>query len=81
MRDGKCVSVTLKNVPAFAFALDAALDLEGHGSITIDISYGGMIYAIVDAAALGFEIVRRMRPASSRCWVSRSEQRLASSIP
>jgi proline racemase len=56
-RDGKCVSVTLKNVPAFAFSLDAKLELEGRGSITIDISYGGMIYAIADAAALGFEIV------------------------
>jgi proline racemase len=33
------------------------LELAGHGSITIDIAYGGMIYAIVDAAALGFEIV------------------------
>jgi proline racemase len=54
---GKCVSVTLKNVPAFAFALDAVLELVGHGSIVIDIAYGGMIYAIVDAAALGFEIV------------------------
>ena len=54
---GKCVSVTLKNVPAFVFALDAVLEVAGHGSITIDIAYGGMIYAIVDAAALGFEIV------------------------
>jgi len=56
-RAGKCVSVTLKNVPAFAFAIDAPLELDGHGTILIDISYGGMIYAIVDAAALGFEIV------------------------
>lgn len=57
-RDGKCVSVTLKNVPAFAFALDAPLEVAGlTASITIDISYGGMIYAIVDAAALGFEVV------------------------
>jgi trans-L-3-hydroxyproline dehydratase len=57
-RDGKCVSVTLKNVPAFAFALDAPLEVAGLGaSITIDISYGGMIYAIVDAAALGFDVV------------------------
>ena len=55
--DGKCVSVTLKNVPAFAFALDAVLELPGIGRMTIDIAYGGMIYAIVDAAALGFEIV------------------------
>lgn len=56
-RDGKCVSVTLKNVPAFAFAIDAPLEVAGIGSINIDIAYGGMIYAIVDAAALGFEIV------------------------
>ena len=57
-RDGKCISVTLKNVPAFAFALDAPLEVAGLGaSIAIDISYGGMIYAIVDAAALGFEVL------------------------
>jgi trans-L-3-hydroxyproline dehydratase len=56
-RDGKCVSVTLKNVPAFAFALDAPLEVGGLGTIAIDIAYGGMIYAIVDAVALGFEIV------------------------
>jgi proline racemase len=56
-RAGKCVSVTLKNVPAFVFALDAPLELTGRSPITIDIAYGGMIYAIVDAAALGFEVV------------------------
>jgi trans-L-3-hydroxyproline dehydratase len=57
-REGKCVSVTLKNVPAFVFALDAPLEVDGLGtSVAIDIAYGGMIYAIVDAAALGFEVV------------------------
>ncbi|HEY4609781.1 MAG TPA: proline racemase family protein, partial [Ilumatobacteraceae bacterium] len=57
-RDGKCVSVTLKNVPAFVFALDEPLEVDGLAqTINIDIAYGGMIYAIVDAAALGFEIV------------------------
>jgi len=57
-RDGKCVSVTLKNVPAFVFALDAPVEVDGlAASITVDIAYGGMIYAIVDAAALGYEIV------------------------
>jgi proline racemase len=56
-RDGKCVSVTLKNVPAFAFTLDAPLEVAAlDASIAIDIAYGGMIYAIVDAAALGFEV-------------------------
>ncbi|MEP7202603.1 MAG: proline racemase family protein [Ilumatobacteraceae bacterium] len=57
-KDGKCVSVTLKNVPAFAFALDAQVEVDGLSSpISVDIAYGGMIYAIVDAAALGFQIV------------------------
>jgi proline racemase len=56
-RRGKCVSVRLRNVPAFAFAIDAPLQVEGLGTIKIDIAYGGMIYAIVDATALGFAIV------------------------
>ena len=56
--DGKCVSVTLKNVPAFVFALDAVVEVPGIASpISVDIAYGGMIYAIVDAASLGFAIV------------------------
>lgn len=56
-RDGKCVSVTLKNVPAFAFAIDAPLEVDGVGTVNIDIAYGGMIYAIVQAADVGFDVV------------------------
>ena len=55
-RDGKCVSVTLTNVPAFAIKLAASVEVPGHGTIKVDISYGGMIYAIVDAHALGFSV-------------------------
>lgn len=55
-RSGKCVSVTLANVPAFAAKLDAPLDVEGCGTIMVDIAYGGMFYAIADAQALGFEV-------------------------
>ncbi|MGF7159813.1 proline racemase [Rhodoligotrophos appendicifer] len=55
-RDGKCVSVTFENVPSFVFHLDAPLELEGHGTISVDVAYGGMIYALVDARALGFSI-------------------------
>jgi proline racemase len=55
-RNGKCVSVTLSNVPAFAAKLDAAVEIEGHGTIEADIAYGGMFFAIVDAKSLGFEI-------------------------
>ena len=52
-KDGKCESVTLTNVPAFALKLDAPIEVAGHGTILADISYGGMIYAIVDAKSLG----------------------------
>jgi proline racemase len=55
-RDGKCVSVTISNVPSFAAKLDAPLEVPGHGTIHVDIAYGGMFYAIVDAHALGFAV-------------------------
>lgn len=56
-RDGKCESVTFENVPAFVFALDAKVEVAGLGTMTVDVAYGGMIYVLVDAAALGFDIV------------------------
>jgi proline racemase len=55
-RDGRCESVEVTNVPAFADRLDAPLEVEGLGTLTVDVSYGGMWYAIADAAALGFAI-------------------------
>src|SRR5205085_1619653 len=55
-RDGRCESVEVTNVPAFADRLDAPLEAEGMGTLTVDVSYGGMWYAIADAAALGFAI-------------------------
>ena len=55
-RDGKCVSITFRNAPAFAERLDAPLELEGHGTINLDIAYGGMFFGIVDAKALGFSV-------------------------
>ena len=55
-RDGKCESVELTNVPCFAAHLDAQLEVEGLGSITVDVAFGGMWYAIADARALGFAL-------------------------
>ena len=57
-RDGKVEWVELENVPCFADRLDAPLEIEGLGTIEVDVAYGGMWYAIADAAALGFELVR-----------------------
>jgi len=55
-RDGKCESVELTNVPCFADRLDAPLEVEGLGTLTVDVAFGGMWYAIADAAALGFSL-------------------------
>jgi proline racemase len=54
--DGRVESVELTNVPSFADQLDARLDVPGLGVVTVDVAYGGMWYAIADAAALGFEL-------------------------
>jgi trans-L-3-hydroxyproline dehydratase len=52
--NGKCESVELTNVPSFAEHLDAALEVDGIGTLTVDVAFGGMWYAITDAHALGF---------------------------
>jgi trans-L-3-hydroxyproline dehydratase len=56
-RDGSCESVEFENVPSFAGQLDAPLEVEGLGTLTVDVAYGGMWYAIADAGTLGFALV------------------------
>ena len=56
-RDGKCVSVTFTNVPSFVFCLDEHVEVPGLGTLKVDVAYGGMIYVLVDAEALGYTIV------------------------
>ena len=55
-RDGRVESVELTNVPSFVARLDAPLEVEGLGTLIVDVAFGGMWYAIADAAALGFAI-------------------------
>jgi len=55
-RDGRCESVELTNVACFADRLDATLEVEGLGTLIVDVAYGGMWYAIADARALGFAL-------------------------
>jgi trans-L-3-hydroxyproline dehydratase len=55
-RGGRVESVELTNVPSFAAKLGASLHVDGLGTITVDVAFGGMWYAITDAAELGFAI-------------------------
>src|SRR4029077_17754883 len=43
-RDGRCESVELANVPCFADQLDSSLEVDGLGTITVDVAFGGMWY-------------------------------------
>ena len=55
-RDGRCESVELTNVPCFADRLDVAVEVDGIGTVIVDVAYGGMWYAIANAQALGFAL-------------------------
>lgn len=55
-RDGKCLSVSLDNVPSFAEALDEEIDTPKWGTIKIDVAFGGVYYALVDVVQLGLDI-------------------------
>src|SRR5262245_35243391 len=55
-RSGKVERVQFTNVPSFATHLGAAIDVDGLGSITVDVAYGGAFFAIVDAPSLGFSV-------------------------
>lgn len=55
-RDGRCLSVSLDNVPCFAEALDLAIETSRWGRIHVDIAFGGVYYALVDVAQTGLSI-------------------------
>lgn len=55
-RDGKVTSVRLVNQPAFVYHRDAMVEVAGVGTVRMDIAYGGMTYAMVEAGDLGFGI-------------------------
>ncbi|MDR5827366.1 proline racemase family protein [Caballeronia sp. LP006] len=54
--NGKVTQVEFTNQPAFANHLDKTIEVEGVGTLTVDVGYGGMTYVIVDAQKLGFAI-------------------------
>jgi len=55
-QDGKVTKVRVRNVPSFAAKLDAPIEVEGLGTLTVDTAYGGDSFVIVDAEALGFHV-------------------------
>jgi proline racemase len=56
VENGKATSITFRNVPAFAARLGVPVELPGIGTVAVDIAWGGMFYAIADAAQFGLEL-------------------------
>lgn len=56
-RDGKAQRIFVQNLPSFAQKLDAKLEVEGIGTLTVDTAFGGDSFVMVDAAAMGFSLV------------------------
>src|SRR5438132_3726181 len=77
-RDGKCESVELTNVPCFADRIDATLEVDGLGTLVVDVAFGGMWYAIADASMLGFALepseARDLSLAGARIRAAAREQ-------
>jgi proline racemase len=69
-RAGRCESVELTNVPCFADRLEASLEVDALGTLSVDVAYGGMWYAIADASALGFVL----EPSEARDLVLAGER-------
>ena len=56
-RDGKAERIFVENMPSFAQHMGVQLDVPGIGVLTVDTGFGGDSFVVVDAAALGFDLV------------------------
>ena len=65
--NGKCRRVTLTLADCYADRLDAEVEVEGLGTVTVDIAFGGIFYALVDVRQLGLTIA----PAEARKLVEK----------
>lgn len=54
---GRVRLVEFENVPSFATAVDVPLEVPGFGTMPASVAWGGMACVVVDAEALGVELV------------------------
>lgn len=54
--DGRAKEVTMTNVKSFLYKEDVEIEVPKLGTITLDISFGGSFFAIVDSNQLGVKV-------------------------
>jgi proline racemase len=57
-RDGRCERVALEFVPSFALHPDHPLEVEGIGTLPVDVAWGGDWFCLVDAERCGVAVAR-----------------------
>ena len=76
--DGRAERVRIRNHPAFADRLDAALEVAGLATLSVDTAYGGDSFVIADARALGFALApdeaRDIAETGARITAAANEQ-------
>ena len=55
--NGKAERISFRNVPSFAELIGVPLEVDGHGTLTVDTAFGGDSFVMVEAKTLGFELV------------------------
>ena len=73
-RDGRCERVTLTLVPSFVHELDVEIDTPRWGKIKLDLCYGGIFYALVDADQIGLQIEPGQARALGEAGIAIKEQ-------
>ena len=58
VHDGAATAVTIRNVPAFSVALDLEVEVEGLGTVMLDLAFGGNFYAILPIERVGLPFDR-----------------------
>jgi proline racemase len=56
VRDGRALSVTIRNVASYLHLRDASVEVAGLGKVCLDLAWGGNFYAIVPASSLGVQV-------------------------
>lgn len=56
VEDGRVTSVSFVNVPAFVYRTDVALQVVELGELIIDVVFGGLFFAFVDARQIPFSL-------------------------
>ncbi|MEQ3553472.1 proline racemase family protein [Pseudonocardia nematodicida] len=54
--DGAVQGVTIENVPSFLHTRDLEIEVPGHGTVIVDIAYGGNFYVIASASDFGLTV-------------------------